>query len=253
MLFPEGKPKTVKRPMSRITAFNFPENFKVSNRYQIVSKLGQGWESEVYKIKETSTGIYRAAKFFLPHRNLQNKSAKYYAKKLHKLRNCSILIQYITQDTIEYENQEVTYLISDFVEGISLDQFLKQLKGQRMSSFQGLHFLHAICVGVETIHVQKDYHGDLHTGNVIVKRFGLNFELKLLDTIHWGNAIKENYQEDIVNLIHMFYEVLGSKKHYSRQPEEIKKIICGLKRSLILKKFKTVAQLKHYVESLSWH
>ena len=239
--------------MGRITEFNFPENFKVSKRYQIVSKIGQGWESEVYKIKETSTGIYRAAKFFLPHRNLRNRSAKHYAKKLHRLRNCPILVQYITQDVIEYEDQKITYLISDFVEGEPLDQFLKRLKGRRMSPFQGLHFFHAICLGVEDIHAQRDYHGDLHIGNVLVKRFGLSFELKLLDTIQWGQTSKENIQEDIVNLIYMLYEVLGGKKYYSGHPEEIKKIICGLKRSLVLKKFKTVAQLRRYIEKLSWH
>ena len=239
--------------MGRITEFNFPENFKISNRYQIVSKLGEGWEGEVYKIREKSTGIYRAAKFFLPHRNCQNKSATYYAKKLYKLRNCSILIQYISQDTIEYENKKITYLISDFVDGEPLDQFLKRLKGRRMSPFEALHFLYTICSGLADIHAQKDYHGDLHTGNVMVKRFGLGFELKLLDTIHLGSPTKENYQEDIINLIYMFYEVLGGKKYYGDQPEEVKKIICGLKRYLILKKFKTVAHLKNYIEKLSWH
>lgn len=48
--------------------------------------LGSGWEGEVYKILETSTGIECAAKLFYPYRNENNCASKFNAKKLHKLR-----------------------------------------------------------------------------------------------------------------------------------------------------------------------
>jgi len=50
----------------------------------------------------------------------------------------------------------------------------------------------------------------------------------------------------------VFYEALGGQKHYARQPEEVKAIICGLKSSLILKKFKTAGQLRDYIEHMQW-
>lgn len=240
-----SKSKTIK-------SFNFPENYNVSKKYKIVSMLGQGWEGEVYKVVERSTGIVRAAKFFLPKRNNRNVSARRYAKKLHKLRHCPILIQYITQETMIYEGQEVTYLISDYVEGEPLDRFITRFRGNRMEPFQALHLLHGVCKGLEDIHNSKDYHGDLHTGNVIVKRVGLGFEIKLLDTYHWDTATGKNLQEDIIQLIQMFYEVLGGRKTYKNLPAEIKGIICGQRRDLIQNKFKSIRALRKYIENINW-
>lgn len=53
-----------------------------------------------------------------------------------------------------------------------------------------------------------EYHGDLHVDNIMIKRFGLGFDLKVIDMHHWGDSKKDNRDEDIVKIIHLFYEVL---------------------------------------------
>src|SRR5690554_6480372 len=106
-----------------ISGFGFPELKVINGKYRIISKLGGGWEGEVYKVEEISTGIVRAAKFFLPIRNKNNVNARRYAKKLHKLRSCSILIQYVTQEKMLFKGERVTFLISDYVEGETLTMF----------------------------------------------------------------------------------------------------------------------------------
>lgn len=53
-------------------------------------------------------------------------------------------------------------------------------------------------------------------------------------------------------MIHVFHEALGGAKHYSKQPLEIKHICNGLKRSLILKKFRSAGQLRQYLETMEW-
>jgi hypothetical protein len=98
----------------------------------------------------------------------------------------------------------------------------------------------------------KEYHGDLHTDNIIVRRYGLGFELKLLDFYHWDTPKLENIHEDVVDLVKILYEAVGGRKHYKQQPQEIKDICRGLKRSLILKKFRTAGQLREYLETLAW-
>ena len=80
---------------SKITEFNFPAGKSIAGKYSVISKLGAGWEGEVYKVIEKGTGIERAAKLFFPQQNRGNSAAKRYAVKLHKLRDCRILIQYI--------------------------------------------------------------------------------------------------------------------------------------------------------------
>jgi tRNA A-37 threonylcarbamoyl transferase component Bud32 len=236
--------------ISKIDAFDFLPGMCLSRKYEIVSRLGGGWEGEVYLVREIGTDILRAAKFFYPQRNPKNKTVNFYAKKLHKLRSCSTLIKYLSQDTIAHDEQEITYLVSEFVEGTTLSAFLASRRTKRLPPFQALHLLHAIAKGVEEIHYLKEYHGDLHTDNVIVTKFGLEFSVKLIDVFQWGRATKGSIQDDVIDMIHIFYDVLGGKKSYANQPPEIKEIVCGLKKSLIKRKFKTAGQLRVYLENM---
>jgi len=244
--------RRIKSKSKKIDSFNFKAGLEISSKFVIIKKLGAGWESEVYLVKESLTGIERAVKFFFPHRNKENKTARVYAQKLHKLRNCTIFIQYLTQGRIIFKNTPITYLVSEYVDGERLDEFLNRQKGKRLPCFQVLHLIHTLAKGLDEIHRMKEYHGDLHTENVIVQRYGLGFDLKILDMFHWGAANKENRQEDVCNLIRIFYDAIGGKKYYSSQPQEVKNIICGLKRTIILDKFKTAGHLKTHIENLAW-
>jgi hypothetical protein len=78
----------------KITEVNLPVGKSIAGKYKVISRLGSGWEGEVYKIYAVKTGIEKAAKLFYPQRNLRDKSAKRYAKQLHKLSQSSLLIQY---------------------------------------------------------------------------------------------------------------------------------------------------------------
>ena len=235
-----------------ITAFDLSPGYELAGKYQIISRLGSGWEGEVYKIREIRTGIDRAAKLFYPQRNIGNRTAKRYAKKLHKLRHCSILIQYHTEELIRYRKISVTVLVSEYVEGELLSDFLKRHPGKRLQPFEALHLLYSLTKGMEEIHLHNEYHGDLHLDNIIVKRFGLTFDLKLIDIFHWEGSKSENRQTDICFLIRVFYDTLGGARYYQRQPDAVKYICSGLKQSIILKKFRTMSHLRKHLETMEW-
>ena len=235
-----------------INAFNLASGRVLARKYEVIDLLGAGWEGEVYLIRELATGIERTAKIFFPHRNPRDKSTKFYATKLHKLRHCPIVIQYSAQDTIIVRGQPVTMLISEYVEGELLSQFINRQPGKRLTAFQSLHLLHALATGMQCIHAMHEYHGDLHSDNIIVQRFGLSFDLKLVDMFYAGRPTKQNIHDDTVDLVHIFYEALGGAKHYAKQPPEVKYICCGLKRSLILQKFKSAGQLRQHIETMEW-
>lgn len=236
-----------------ITSFNFKKGMIIGGKYEVLAHLGSGWEGEVYKIIELNTEIERAAKFFFPQRNRENKVAARYAKMLHKLNGCSIIIQYYTHEFIYVENHRITCLISELVNGELLSAFLDRQPDRKIGIFRGLHLLYALAKGLECMHSLKAYHGDLHSENVILERIGLGFQLKLLDMYHWGgNDRKMNMNDDICNSIRIFYDAIGGQKCYADHPVEVKQICCGLKRSLITKKFRTAAQLRHYLENITW-
>jgi serine/threonine protein kinase len=238
--------------MEKITAFNFKPGETIHHKYEILQLLGQGWEGEVYLVKEKETGIERAAKFFYPERNKGGKTSKRYAQKLHKLKHCDILIQYYGQETAFIDGTPVTFLISEFIDGELLSDFLLEQPGQRLHPYVAFHLLYALTSGMEEIHQMKEYHGDLHTENIIIQRVGLQFDVKLVDLYHWGAGSVEHIRDDVVDLIQIFHETIGGKKHYAKMPHAVKDICCGLKKSLIWKKVKTATQLQAYLERLEW-
>ena len=69
-----------KKPKKLIVdAFDFQPGRLLAKKYEVVSKLGQGWEGEVYLVREQLTQIERAAKFVYPQRNPNNKAFTFYA------------------------------------------------------------------------------------------------------------------------------------------------------------------------------
>jgi serine/threonine protein kinase len=244
--------KRGKTALPRIDSFDLEPGRVLAGKYEVVEKLGDGWEGEVYLVRETATGIHRAAKCFFPQRNPNDRTAKFYARKLHKLRNCPIVIQYHGRETFTFRRQPITMLVSEFVEGEMLDEFLRRQPGRRLSSFAALHLLYALVCGIEEVHRLREYHGDLHEGNVIVRRAGLGFDLKLLDFYHWSTPRPENIREDVVDMVKIFHWALGGAKTYARQPDVVKGICRGLRRPLITARFRTAGELRRHLENLEW-
>jgi len=134
--------------LTKISEFNLPVGKSIAGKYKIISRLGSGWEGEVYKIYEVKTEIEKAAKLFYPKRNPRDKAAKIYAQKLHKLRQCSLLIQYHTQEEIRYKKFPITVLISEYVEGVLLSEFLHNFRGRKLDPYKALHLLYALAKGI---------------------------------------------------------------------------------------------------------
>ncbi|UCF79826.1 MAG: protein kinase [Candidatus Eiseniibacteriota bacterium] len=235
-----------------VASFDLRPGHRIARKYEIIAKLGAGWEGEVYRIVELRTGIERAAKLFYPQRNVGNRASKLYARKLHKLRNCPALMKYHTEEIITFRRVPITALISEYVTGELLSDFLSKLPGKRLPHFEALHLLYALARGLESIHLMNEYHGDLHVDNVIVKRVGLSFEVKLIDLFHWEMPKKENRQSDICDLVRVFHASLGGARFYANQPDAVKYICSGLKNSLILQKFRTVSRLRRHLETMEW-
>ncbi|MFK7913480.1 MAG: protein kinase [Pseudomonadales bacterium] len=239
--------------MACIESFNLEPGRVVARKYEIISLLGSGWEGEVYLVRELVTGIERAAKIFFPKRNPNNRVATAYAKKLYKLRSCEALIQYLNQEVIRFAKQDITMLISEFVEGEMLSEYLQRQRGKRMTEFEALHFTHALASAVAPMHRMREFHGDLHSENIMLQRRGLGFDIKLLDLYTNVPAGRESRIDDVCDIVRLLYDVLGGQKHYASQRNEIKQIVCGLKRTLISKRFRSADHLRLHLETMRWN
>ncbi|MDH4157357.1 MAG: protein kinase [candidate division Zixibacteria bacterium] len=220
--------------------------------YYILEFLGSGWEGEVYKVEERLTGIVRAAKLFYSRKHGRVVPLLKYARKLHKLHSCPIVIQYHHRGYARIRGEQVDFLVSDFADGEMLSTFLARQKGKRLSSFEALHILYALTLGVEQIHFLGEYHGDIHSDNIMVKRRGLGFDVHLLDFFDLGRATREKIQYDVYDLIAMLYEMIGGPDGYRRVGKDIRQIVMGRKHSLIRKRFKMAGHLRLALDNLDW-
>ena len=235
-----------------LDTFGLQPGRKIARKYLVGELLGTGWEGEVYHVTEIATGIERAAKIFFPKRNIRNRAIKFYARKLDKLRDCSILIQYHTQESFRYAGTTIPFLVSEYVQGELLTELLERQPGKRLHSFEALHLLYVLAKGVEEIHRRGEYHGDLHSDNIIVNRVGLSFRVKVVDMYHWGRPTAAHLHDDILFLVRILYDAVGGSRRYAGQPSVVKELCLGLKRSLILDKFRSVRALREHLETLDW-
>ncbi|RME78445.1 hypothetical protein D6774_01145 [Candidatus Woesearchaeota archaeon] len=59
-----------------------------------------------------------------------------------------MVIHYYSQNTIYIKNEPVIYLISDFIEGEKLSDFVDAQPKKRIHPYLALHFLYALIKGV---------------------------------------------------------------------------------------------------------
>src|SRR4051794_15717760 len=236
----------------RVKRFDFLPGRVIAGKYQIERELGSGWEGEVYAITERATGIRRAAKFYYPHRDPIGRAAINYARKLDALRHCPILMQYHHQEVAYFKRKKVIVVVSELVEGMKLSEFLAQQPRKQLSTFEALHVLHALAKGIAPIHARGEYHGDIHDDNIMIRRQGIDFEVKLLDFFDLGKPTKSKIHKDVLNLIQVFQTLVGGREKYARQPRVVKDIIRGGKDSLVLERFQSAGDIQRHLETLTW-
>ncbi|MHC5028484.1 MAG: protein kinase domain-containing protein [Planctomycetota bacterium] len=240
------------RTTPRIETFSFEPGRVLAGKYEVLDRLGGGYEGEVYRVVEARTGIERAAKIFYPHRNVGDRAARRYAKKLDRLRECAIITQYHHAEAIRHRGVHVTCLISELVQGELVRTMVGRQTGGRLSPFEGLHLLHALTTGLEEIHRRGEYHGDIHDENVLVVRRGVRFVIRLVDYYDHGRPTAAQRREDVAQAIRVFYDSIGGQRRYARQSAEVKAICCGLRRDLIGRRFPTARALLEHLETFDW-
>jgi len=225
---------------------------RLGSRYRVEAMLGEGSEGAVYSVIDSATGIRRAAKLFRPTADRRGRLSTRHAQKLNRLRYCGIVLQYLHSESVTVKGVKLTALVSELCEGVQLQKFIEQQPGQRLSAFMALSVLQTLVDGLEEVHLTGEYHADVHTENIMVQPRGVGFELKLIDFYEWGRTTRGKQQQDVLDAVRVFYDMLGGRRVYRRLPLEVKYICAGLQTKHILKRFPTMSELGNYLRTFEW-
>ena len=230
-------------------SFDLPVGRTIGQSYRVEQHLGGGTEGEVYRIRDQSTGIQRAAKLYFPHRDPNQRLTAQHARKLNQLRDCRLVLQYLHTQEVRIDGYRTMAMISELCEGEPLQRWIDRHRSSRVSDFVALTVLHHLVCGLEQIHAAGQYHSDVHTENILIESSGVQFKLKLIDFYEWGKPTRHKMQQDILGAARVLYDMLGGRAYYSKALPESKYVCAGLRSDRILERFPTATRLRHYLET----
>ena len=79
--------------------------------------------------------------------------------------------------------------------------------------------LYALATGIAPIHARGEYHGDIHDDNIMIRRQGIGFEVKLLDFFDLGRPTRGKIHKDVLNLIQVFHTIVGGRERLRDQAQ----------------------------------
>jgi len=237
--------------MANKQGFGLNRGDRLTWRYEVIERLGAGTEGEVYKIRERATGLFRAAKLYYKNR-YSGRTAVRYARKLDALKDCDIVVKYLHTEEVRIGDRFIDCLISEYFDGGSLEDLAATYRGKRIPAFEALNLIYELTKGVAEIHARKEFHGDLHAGNIFVERRGVAFHLRTIDFHEWGRSPAEERRADILAIARLLYDLTGGRKHYKKQKAPVREICLGLRSDLILKKFPSIHHLRAHLETFEW-
>ena len=143
------------------------------------------------------------------------------------------------------------------IESVSASFIIKDLQStngtfvnEKLVSAHGLRHNDIILIGKHTLLFDRS---DLDQQIEQQKSDTLDEKTRYLDKlVDASEASAENIRFDVRSLIRIFYDALGGARFYSRQPQAVKDICCGLRHSLIARRFRTAGRLRCHLETFEW-
>ena len=185
----------------------------VDGRYLILSAIGQGATSSVYKAHDEEAGNNVALKIMHTHLSGDENLV---ARFQREAQTAKILTHPNIAAVHEYAVSEggSPYLVMDFVEGISLQQLLA--KDHWLPLSQAVPIFAQICAALHAAHQKEVIHRDLKPGNImLLEQEKGKYVVKILD---FGCAQILPMTSDTVLKVTQTGEMLGSLLYMS--PEQ---------------------------------
>lgn len=182
------------------TTGSLPEQTLLSGRYQLETRIGQGGMGAVYKAVDTrfnnrSVAIKEMSKAGLSDVHEEEAEAAF-EREAHLL--ADLMHPNLPRIYDHFSENERSYLVMDFIEGETLEDYLEEADGKPMPMEQVLHWGEELCDVLNYLHTQQPpiIFRDLKPSNVMI---GASGHIYLID-FGIARVFKPGQQHDTVAL-----------------------------------------------------
>ena len=159
----------------------------IDGKYELVSKLGQGGMSVVYRARRAHIGDDVAVKILLG-KFVKDDAAlarfKREARAAAMLRHPNVITIHDFGET--EDDKAPAYIVMEFVRGAPMRELLKN--ENRFSVERAVRLMRGICAGVSAAHRQGVVHRDLKPENILVVAPDDDFEFESVRVVDFGLA-----------------------------------------------------------------
>jgi serine/threonine protein kinase len=250
----------VKDPFTKIAPRlqSFEPGRQILGQYRIRARLGIGVHGVAYLARDRFIHTDRVLKFPL---NLE--SAREMAWLAHKMVRLShpFIVQHFGVGQMMISGFSLPFLITEYVEGPSLAEFLADHGRQRVGLFEALRYFADIAQAIGFAHSRGYAHGDVHRDNVLLATGKLaktrRYVAKLNDFFPTSRReLRSARRADVRETGLLLYEMLTRRHKFQvaalgSQPSEI----CDLIRRCVssrTRRFTDGRQLVQALKALQW-
>ncbi len=186
-----GQALKVKR-RSTILLDRLPPGFMISDRYQVLFKIGGGGFGYVYKVREKKTGKVFALKILKPEYERDETTRERFLESGRRTLGFSHPNIVTTVDVIS--EGAIAGILMKYIEGISLEKFVEKGHFDEMPLYRRLDMLISVLRALIVLRNRNIFHGDLKPENVFVNHEHVpmlfDFELFRLKSENDGQRIQ---------------------------------------------------------------
>ncbi len=171
------------------------EGMMLAERYEIISKVGAGGMSDVYKAMDHKLNRFVAVKI-LKHEFSENKN--FVAKFRTEAQSAAGLVHPNIVNVYDVgEEYGLYYIVMEFVEGITLKHYIE--KKLRLSVKEAISIAIQVSMGLETAHLNHVIHRDVKPQNIIISKEG---KVKVTDFGIARAATSDTITSNVMGSVH---------------------------------------------------
>ncbi|MEA1980518.1 MAG: serine/threonine-protein kinase [candidate division Zixibacteria bacterium] len=166
------------------------------DRFEVLKKIGEGDNGQVFKVKELETGRFAVLKIINEQLSKMQEFKGSAITNIKAIANIDNPVICTVSEILKIEGNFI--IISEFVEGIPITEFFKL---REFNYDLLITIIEKIVEGLKSIHKEKLHHGNIKPSNILITKDGhvsildYGYPNKFdLESIHYDNCADDDFQ-----------------------------------------------------------